>query len=72
MIIKDRKYILHDDNFIIIPPGKIHNITNISDNQMLKLYTIYSPPEHDIGCIQINKSNNCTSKKKSAFKSKIK
>jgi len=31
---------------IIVPAGSLHNITNTSTDQPLKLYTIYSPPNH--------------------------
>lgn len=39
----------HDlaDNFaVVIPAGTKHNIINISETEDMKLYTIYSPPEH--------------------------
>jgi mannose-6-phosphate isomerase-like protein (cupin superfamily) len=31
---------------VIVPCGAMHNVTNTSENGSLKLYTIYSPPEH--------------------------
>ncbi len=34
-----------DDYAIMIPEGKWHNVTNTGD-QPLKIYSIYSPPEH--------------------------
>jgi mannose-6-phosphate isomerase-like protein (cupin superfamily) len=36
---------LKKDFAILIPPGKKHNIVN-TGRKPLKLYTIYSPPEH--------------------------
>ena len=36
---------LTDDDFVIIPPGKKHYVKNVGNND-LKLYAIYSPPEH--------------------------
>lgn len=40
---------------VIIPPGTYHNIINDSSQEQLKLYTIYSPPEHPKNTIQITK-----------------
>ncbi|MCE5318157.1 MAG: cupin domain-containing protein [Parachlamydia sp.] len=31
---------------IIVPAGTKHNIINISQDKPLKLYTVYSPPNH--------------------------
>jgi mannose-6-phosphate isomerase-like protein (cupin superfamily) len=45
-VIEDKPYLLHDDWSIIIPPGTKHNIINTSLTNPLKLYTIYSPPQH--------------------------
>lgn len=39
-------YKLYQGDVIIIPKGTYHNIINFSDTEDLKLYTIYSPPEH--------------------------
>ena len=51
-IIDGKSYPLQDDSAIIIPPGAEHNI--ISDGG-LKLYSIYSPPEHPDGTVQYEK-----------------
>ena len=45
-ILDDKKYNLTDDFAVIIPSGTQHEIINTSETQDLKLYTIYSPPEH--------------------------
>lgn len=47
-------YSLSDGSILIVPKGTYHNIKNISPNQDLKLYTIYSPPNHKDKLIQIN------------------
>jgi len=44
-IVDNNRYLLRDGNVIVIPPNSWHNIINSSNND-LKLYTIYSPPEH--------------------------
>lgn len=46
---------MEDDFAIVIPTGVEHNIINIGDNK-LKLYTIYTPPEHPEGTIHKNKA----------------
>ena len=35
-----------DDDGLVIPAGTRHNIINTSAKKDLKLYSIYSPPEH--------------------------
>jgi mannose-6-phosphate isomerase-like protein (cupin superfamily) len=30
----------------VVPAGTYHNVVNTSKTAMLKLYTIYSPPNH--------------------------
>lgn len=35
-----------DGTAVIVPAGALHNVTNTSKTTPLKLYTIYSPPEH--------------------------
>lgn len=37
---------IEDGLAIVIPAGTTHNIVNISSEEELKLYTIYSPPNH--------------------------
>lgn len=44
-IVNNKKYYLKSGDAIIIPPGSIHNIIN-NGCEDLKLYTIYTPPEH--------------------------
>lgn len=43
-----------DDDAIIIPAGKWHNLIN-TGRKPLKLYSIYAPPEHPRGTIQERK-----------------
>ena len=42
---------------ITIPMGVEHNLTNDSDSSKLKLYTIYSPPQHRDGTIHQTKAD---------------
>jgi mannose-6-phosphate isomerase-like protein (cupin superfamily) len=47
---------LADDFAIVIPAGMEHNITNTGDVDM-KLYSIYTPPEHPKGAIHTTKAD---------------
>jgi mannose-6-phosphate isomerase-like protein (cupin superfamily) len=40
----------------VIPAGTEHNIINTSSAEMLKLYMIYTPPEHPNGTVHKTKS----------------
>lgn len=51
-ILNDKTYKLHDGIGLIIPSGVTHKIINTSKTLPLKLYTIYSPPEHPKGILQ--------------------
>ena len=45
-----------DGDAVVIPGGTLHNVINIG-NKPLKLYTVYSPPEHKEGTIHQTKSD---------------
>ena len=42
---------------IIVPAGARHNVINTSKSAELKLYTIYSPPEHQEGTVRHTKAD---------------
>jgi mannose-6-phosphate isomerase-like protein (cupin superfamily) len=42
---------------IVVPAGSEHNVINASSNSDLKLYTIYSPPQHKDGIIHKTKED---------------
>lgn len=44
-----------DDWAVVVPAGAKHNVINTSDKEELKLYTIYSPPEHKDGTVHKTK-----------------
>jgi mannose-6-phosphate isomerase-like protein (cupin superfamily) len=46
-----------DGDGVIVPAGAKHNVANISKSADLKMYTIYSPPEHQDGIIRHTKKN---------------
>ena len=51
---KITKYKLYDGIGIIIPSGTFHNVIN-TGKEPLKIYNIYTPPEHKHGLIQKDK-----------------
>jgi mannose-6-phosphate isomerase-like protein (cupin superfamily) len=46
-----------DGTAVVIPAGTKHNIVNNSEREELKLYTLYSPPEHRDGTIHRTKAD---------------
>ena len=46
---------LDDGDVLVIPAGAEHNVTNTADDTPLRLYTLYSPPEHPDGTVQATK-----------------
>jgi len=54
--IDSKEYRLKSGDAIVIPAGSKHNVTNRSVTRELKLYTIYTPPEHAPGTVQRSKS----------------
>ena len=41
---------------VVVPAGTWHNVINTSKSKQLKLYTLYSPPNHPDGTIHKNKA----------------
>ena len=48
---------LHDGSAVVIPSGARHNVVNSSERDALRLYTLYSPPEHPDGTVQRTKAD---------------
>jgi mannose-6-phosphate isomerase-like protein (cupin superfamily) len=46
VIIDGVKHAVKDGSAVVVPSGARHNVVNTSKTADLKLYTIYSPPEH--------------------------
>ena len=40
------KHVVKDGDAVIVPAGTYHNVINASKTAKLKLYTVYSPPNH--------------------------
>lgn len=50
-VINGNKYDVKDGDSILIPGGSEHDIINTSDEELLQMYTLYSPPNHADGAI---------------------
>ncbi|MBR7795681.1 cupin domain-containing protein [Agaribacter marinus] len=53
---------VNDDDAIMVPAGKWHNITNVGTDP-LKLYSIYAPPEHPFGTVHKTKAEAMAAEK---------
>lgn len=57
VIIDDTTYRVKDGSAVVVPRGARHNVVNTSKNADLKLYTIYSPPEHQDKVVRKTKAD---------------
>lgn len=48
---------IEDDWAVVIPAGTEHNVVN-TGNEPLRLYSIYSPPEHKDGTLHATKADD--------------
>ena len=54
-ILNSTDYEIQSDWAMVIPAGTTHNVINTGISHM-KLYTVYSPPQHPDGTIHVTKS----------------
>jgi mannose-6-phosphate isomerase-like protein (cupin superfamily) len=54
-ILDGERHALSDGMAVVIPAGTEHNVINTSPTEPMRLYTIYSPPEHPDGTINRTK-----------------
>lgn len=47
---------IRDGFAVIVPSGARHNVVNTSQNEPLKLYTLYAPPNHRDGVVHETKA----------------
>ena len=50
------EHLIEDSSAIVVPAGARHNIINTSEDSDMKLYTLYSPPEHRDGVVRLTKA----------------
>ena len=55
VVVNGEEQVVGDGSVVVIPAGTKHNIINTSGEMPLKLYTFYSPPNHQDGTIHKTK-----------------
>lgn len=58
VILDGKEHDVEDDWAVVIPAGVEHNVINTSDSEKMKLYSIYSPPEHPEGTVHPTKADD--------------
>ena len=48
---------VRDGDAVVVPAGTFHNVVNTSKTMPLKLYTVYSPPNHPAGTVHKTKAD---------------
>jgi mannose-6-phosphate isomerase-like protein (cupin superfamily) len=56
-ILDGERHALSDGVAVVIPSGTEHNVINTSTTTALRLYTLYSPPEHPPGTVHRTKAD---------------
>jgi mannose-6-phosphate isomerase-like protein (cupin superfamily) len=54
-ILDGELHMLEDGVALVIPAGTEHNVINTSPSEKMRLYTLYTPPEHPDGIIHETK-----------------
>ena len=57
VVIDGTEHMVKDGDAVIVPAGAQHNVVNTSKNSDMKLYTIYSPPEHQDKVVRHTKAD---------------
>jgi mannose-6-phosphate isomerase-like protein (cupin superfamily) len=57
VVLNGKEHNLGDGTAVVIPAGVEHNVVNTSRTEPLRLYTLYSPPEHPDGTVQHTKAD---------------
>lgn len=55
-LLNGEEHELVDGSAVVIPAGTEHNIVNTGSDK-LKLYTLYTPPEHPDGTVHVTKAD---------------
>lgn len=56
-VLKDaEKHLVEAGDAVVVPAGIYHNVINTSSTNQLKLYTLYTPPQHPDGTIHKTKA----------------
>jgi mannose-6-phosphate isomerase-like protein (cupin superfamily) len=55
-ILDGEQHKLEDGVAVVIPAGTEHNVINTSSSEPMRLYTLYTPPEHPDGIVHATKA----------------
>jgi mannose-6-phosphate isomerase-like protein (cupin superfamily) len=55
-ILDGEEHRLEDGVAVVIPAGTLHNVINTSQSEPMRLYTLYTPPEHPDGIVHATKA----------------
>jgi mannose-6-phosphate isomerase-like protein (cupin superfamily) len=50
------EHLVQDGEAVVVPAGTFHNVINTSKTSHLRLYTVYSPPNHPDGTVHKTKA----------------
>ena len=56
VVVGDEEFSVADGDSVVVPAGSQHNVVNTGEGD-LKLYTIYSPPNHPDGTVHQTKAD---------------
>lgn len=54
---RKEEHIVGNGDAVVVPAGTRHNVINTSSTKALRLYTIYSPPNHPDGTVHKTKAD---------------
>ena len=52
----NEKHLVGAGDAVVVPAGIYHNVVNTSPTKQLKLYTLYTPPQHPDGTVHKTKA----------------
>ncbi len=55
-VMNGKENLAGDGDAVVVPAGTYHNVINTSSTKPLRLYTIYSPPNHPDGTVHKTKA----------------
>jgi len=56
-VLAGKDHLVHAGDAVVVPAGTRHNVVNASATLPLKMYTIYSPPNHPAGTVHVKKAD---------------
>ncbi len=57
VVVGETEYLVSDGDAVIVPAGVQHNVMNTSEDEDLKMYTIYSPAHHKEAIVRFTKKD---------------